>query len=108
MKIDIESDRKILEACATVDASVALGYLDELELAREGFAGLKVVHEQLKEDAAKLRAQLSDQRAQAIRMIAIERFGLPADEEALELTAKAYDRLAAIPVPPASEKAGEP
>ncbi len=106
MKIDIEKEREWWERNPRLHSSrarrVAKEYLDKLEVVQ----GLLVESDR---EVACLRAQLADQRAQAIRMLAYRELDRGMDEaKAIAQAAYNYDRLSAIPVPPPkSEKAGE-
>jgi hypothetical protein len=107
--IDIEKEREWWalngeSVCGTQATEMAGDYLDELEATRRTVDHLQLENRCKDQDVQKLRAQLADQRARDIRMITIQAFGVfGADDVALAETVKAYDRLAAIPVPPPSE-----
>jgi molecular chaperone GrpE (heat shock protein) len=110
--IDIEKERSKIKGLSfgNVEAAVdlALGYLDELEATRSELEKALSKNDyyefycDMQNERNALRAQLADQRAQAIRMMAKDflscetRTGV-----AIASAAKLYDRLAAIPVPPA-------
>ncbi len=121
--IDIEKEREwwgceseALKQVAFSDAEDrAIRYLDEIERLSESPVGSGKIIEELLAERDTLRAQLTDQRARDIRMMAHDLVlaraarGEGANlEESVLVAADFYDHLSAIKVPPpASEKAGE-
>jgi len=119
--IDIEKEREwwgceseALKQVAFSDAEDrAIRYLDEIERLRENHVGSGKIIEELLAERDTLRAQLADQRARDIRMMAFEVFGnslvsgTPCYDWkiCLRIAADAYDEIAAIEVP--AKKGGE-
>ena len=124
--IDIEKERERWAhwaQCKDVGqyhADLADDYLDELESTRFRVEELEKANDHLKAELSrkdrggwdfvgKLQDQLADQRAQAIRMMAFHRaayHGYEPGEPDVYLAAAAYDRLAAIQVPPPASEVG--
>lgn len=107
--IDIEKEREWWDDNSDASAK-ALGYLDELEATRIRATELEVAlslrsaeERSLESEIRDLRAQLADQRERDIRTMAFHTYGLYPCEADLTVIARAYDRLAAIPVPAANE-----
>ena len=112
--IDIEKEREWWETydgdCAEDKAQLYLDKLEDMNAKLEGkdraLSALRDEIRHAKEDLEKLRAQLADQRARDIRMIAATAFGGLVPQIALEGAVIVYDGLAVIEVP-AKKKGSE-
>jgi hypothetical protein len=108
--IDIEKEREWLAKPGYTQATQkAHLYLDELAGTRDELQKERALYDattaqanKLRTELRQLRAQLANQRARDIRMLAVEAYGIGStlSERDVERVAEAYDRLAAIPVPP--------
>jgi hypothetical protein len=98
--IDIEKERELVRSGYVKNA---LDYLDELEATRNALEWEKQLATAAFSEVEELRSQLTDQRARDIRMMVVEVYGTGCNERDVANIAAEYDRLAAIPVPPAKE-----